>query len=250
MNASQQIPSQSKENVDYLAAIWDQLKDQINPFLRVLCINGNIYRLMDNYGKRYIAKKFMWVKCREHTREAVMYCRDGNGHDRHYLGAPRHFVANGGVVHSCNGLEPFWTMDDGLNVRLGTAAVCQPTVPSKPVKIPRPPNAYILYRKDRHNIVKAANPGITNNEISQILGRAWNQESREMRQKYKEMSEEIKLALLEKHPDYQYKPRKSSEKRRRTRRSQQAHVILTEANFAGSSPDNAMAGDDGSGGII
>lgn len=32
-------------------------------------------------------------------------------------------------------------------------------------KIPRPPNAYILYRKDHHPIVKAANPGIHNNGI-------------------------------------------------------------------------------------
>ncbi|KAL7790734.1 mating type protein MATa1 [Trichoderma ceciliae] len=244
MNATLQISSH-RENAVYLAAIWDQLKDQINPFLRVLCINGNIYRLMDSYGKRYMAKKFM-----EHTREAVMYCRDGNGQDRHYLGAPRHFIANGGVVHSPDGFEPFWTMDYGLNVRLEPATVCQPTVPSKPAKIPRPPNAYILYRKDRHNIVKAANPGITNNEISQILGRAWNQESREIRQKYKEMSEEIKLALLEKYPDYQYKPRKSSEKRRRTRRSQQAHTIAAESSFAGSSSDNAIADAGDSAGFI
>lgn len=33
------------------------------------------------------------------------------------------------------------------------------------VKIPRPPNAYILYRKDKHSQVKAENPGLHNNEI-------------------------------------------------------------------------------------
>lgn len=32
-------------------------------------------------------------------------------------------------------------------------------------KIPRPPNAYILYRKDKHNEVKAENPHLHNNEI-------------------------------------------------------------------------------------
>ncbi|UKZ47569.1 hypothetical protein TrVGV298_001792 [Trichoderma virens] len=241
MDISQQIPPPSNEVAIYLAAIWDRLKDQINPFLQVLLIDDSMYRMLDTYGRRYIARKFM-----EHTRESAMYCRDGNREDRHYLGAPRYFIATGGVLHSADGLEPIWTMDDGLNTRFETAAVCQPTVPSKPTKIPRPPNAYILYRKDRHNIVKAANPGITNNEIfpiaAQILGRAWNQESREVRQKYKEMSEEIKLALLEKHPDYQYKPRKSSEKRRRTRRSQQAHALLVEANLA--APDNETAEDN------
>lgn len=55
------------------------------------------------------------------------------------------------------------------------------------------------------------------------------------------MSEEIKIALLEKHPDYQYKPRKSSEKRRRTRRSQQAHAILVDANLA-APDDDAVEG--------
>ncbi|KAM0458040.1 hypothetical protein ACHAO4_002761 [Trichoderma viride] len=170
-----------------------------------------------------------------------MFCRDGTGQDRHYLGAPRHFIANGGMVHSPDGLEPFWTMDNGSNAHLETTTVCQPLAPSKPAKIPRPPNAYILYRKDRHNIVKAANPGITNNEISQILGRAWNKESREVRQKYKEMSEAIKVALLEKHPDYQYKPRKSSEKRRRTRRIHQTQGISVEVDLAASSATNTMA---------
>ncbi|EHK21413.1 uncharacterized protein TRIVIDRAFT_52649, partial [Trichoderma virens Gv29-8] len=47
--------------------------------------------------------------------------------------------------------------------------------------IHRGSDTYILYRKDRHNMVKAANPGITNNEISQMLGRAWNQESTQVR---------------------------------------------------------------------
>lgn len=42
-------------------------------------------------------------------------------------------------------------------------------VPPKEKKIPRPPNAYILYRKERHNVVRDAHPGITNNEICKYL---------------------------------------------------------------------------------
>ncbi|KAM0465360.1 hypothetical protein ACHAPV_001406, partial [Trichoderma viride] len=63
----------------------------------------------------------------------------------------------------------------------------------------------------------------------------------EVRQKYKEMSEAIKVALLEKHPDYQYKPRKSSEKRRRTRRIHQTQGISVEVDLAASSATNTMA---------
>jgi hypothetical protein len=32
-------------------------------------------------------------------------------------------------------------------------------------KVPRPPNAWILYRQHNHASVKAAHPGITNNDI-------------------------------------------------------------------------------------
>jgi hypothetical protein len=42
-------------------------------------------------------------------------------------------------------------------------------VPPPQTKIPRPPNAYILYRKDKHNEVKAENPNLHNNEICKLL---------------------------------------------------------------------------------
>lgn len=61
------------------------------------------------------------------------------------------------------GSEPFWVVRSETKLR--TPAVCSPSVSAKTTKIPRPPNAYILYRKERHNTVKDANPGITNNEI-------------------------------------------------------------------------------------
>ncbi|KAJ3516443.1 hypothetical protein NM208_g14841 [Fusarium decemcellulare] len=77
-------------------------------------------------------------------------------------------------------------------------------------KIPRPPNAYILYRKERHHLVKKLNPGITNNQISQVLGQCWNMETREVRAQYKSMAEAIKKDHREKHPGYQYKPRRPS----------------------------------------
>jgi len=36
------------------------------------------------------------------------------------------------------------------------------------IKVPRPANAFILYRQDNHPIVKQANPGILNNEICKL----------------------------------------------------------------------------------
>nr|QDH06198.1 mating type 2 HMG1/2 protein [Epichloe canadensis] len=223
----------SQWNADQLRAIWSQLQLQVNPFVQVLCLDGNLYRMLDTGAKTFIAQNFI-----NHVKESVLYCIDGTGHDRVFLGAPRHFVAGGGMLLQPGGSEPFWVVRSEAKLR--TPAVCSPSVSAKTTKIPRPPNAYILYRKERHNTVKDANPGIMNNEISQILGRAWNLETRDVRQRYKDMADRVKQALLEKHPDYQYKPRKPSEKKRRTRKGlqTQAPMNLTKCVYPMSSPES------------
>lgn len=38
------------------------------------------------------------------------------------------------------------------------------------VKVPRPPNAFILYRKHHHTILKEKNPAIHNNQICEKFG--------------------------------------------------------------------------------
>jgi HMG (high mobility group) box len=59
-------------------------------------------------------------------------------------------------------LEPDVTM-------LGETPVWDPkkkhVVPEPQGKLARPPNAYILYRKDHHEAVKLANPDLHNNDI-------------------------------------------------------------------------------------
>ncbi|KAJ6444135.1 MAT1-2-1 [Purpureocillium lavendulum] len=193
-----------------LQVTWAGLEMQVSPFTQVLVIPGVTFRQLDESGRGFIAGRFM-----QSVRESVLYILDGSGNDRVYLGAPRHFVAGGGTVLRAPGHGLFWVRRTPPQTM--TATVISPPVPAKHVKIPRPPNAYILYRKERHHLVKAANPGITNNEISQILGKAWNGETEEIRKKYKDMSLQVKQALLEKHPDYQYRPRRPSERRRRRR---------------------------------
>ncbi|KAI9163511.1 MAT1-2-1 like protein [Paramyrothecium foliicola] len=226
-------PYLSQWTPSYLQALWKELEHQIHPFTQVLSIEGRIFRQLDEAGKRFFAHKFMY-----HTLETVMFCRDGTVADRWFLGPPRYFLSGGGLIIHVQDSEPFWTLP--AETRVQTATLPTPQLPPQHTKIPRPPNAYILYRKERHNMVKAANPGISNNEISQILGRAWNLESREIRQKYKEMAEHVKQALLEKHPDYQYKPRKPNEKKRRVRRGQDtlAQGLSDTNTVLSSSPDS------------
>jgi hypothetical protein len=98
-------------------------------------------------------------------KEPLLYCIDGTGSDRVFLGAPRHFVAGGGMLVQPVGSDPIWIVRTENKPRTSTVSSNPTSTTTKTTKIPRPPNAYILYRKERHNTVKDANPGITNNEI-------------------------------------------------------------------------------------
>jgi hypothetical protein len=114
-------------------------------------------------------------------------------------------------------------------------------------KVPRPANAFILYRQHHHPLVKAAHPEYHNNDICKflyrfticflvgcmadrsavLLGKRWKAESTEAKAHWKAKAEQIKREHALKHPDYQYAPRKPSEKKRRSaaRRNSQATAV-------------------------
>lgn len=116
---------------------------------------------------------------------------------------------------------------------------------AKSSKIPRPPNAFILYRKAHHEAVKVANPGIHNNQICKflfltrvthinvsvavILGTQWQHENVAVRAQYKAAAAELKQEHMSKYPDYQYQPRKTSELKRRMTKKKAAALSQNEA---------------------
>ncbi|KKZ64523.1 hypothetical protein EMCG_01402 [[Emmonsia] crescens] len=105
----------------------------------------------------------------------------------------------------------------------------------KPEKIPRPPNAFILYRQHHHPLVKASHPDFHNNEISVLLGKRWKAEPAETKAHFKSLADEIKVQHAKDHPDYQYAPRKPSEKKRRsTSRRDTHHSVLNDTQIANS----------------
>jgi len=75
-------------------------------------------------------------------------------------------------------------------------------------KVPRPPNAFIIYRKEWHPVVVRENvscspvphtvttqltnqqPGLHNNEVSVIIGRKWKAETEAVKEIYKRVSTE------------------------------------------------------------
>ncbi|OLY79368.1 Silenced mating-type M-specific polypeptide Mc [Smittium mucronatum] len=76
-------------------------------------------------------------------------------------------------------------------------------------RTPRPPNAFILYRKDKQEGVIKMNSGVSNKEISCIIGKMWRKESEEVRNEYKERAENEKIKHQKLYPNYKYQPRKS-----------------------------------------
>jgi len=82
-------------------------------------------------------------------------------------------------------------------------------------KPPRPPNAFILYRRAKQPGIVARHQGITNNEVSKEIGRMWHEEPAEVRQKFQKMADAAKQEHMKKYPEYRYRPRRPQERKRR-----------------------------------
>ncbi|KAI1944901.1 slightly ste11-like protein [Ophidiomyces ophidiicola] len=85
--------------------------------------------------------------------------------------------------------------------------LCQPDP-----KIPRPRNAFILFRQHFQAAVVAQNPGLANPEISKIIGEKWRNLPVESKQDWKNLAEEEKARHQQQYPDYRYQPRRYGRK--------------------------------------
>ncbi|KAM0279033.1 hypothetical protein ACHAQH_004815 [Verticillium albo-atrum] len=195
------------------------LRLQVNPFQFVIVVEGAEFHALQAHGRDYLAEHLS-----HQLQKDVIWVQDGmnNGIDRYYIGPLETFIAGNRMLISIDGRavlvhKPLARVVSSVTQTRNTRAK---------VKISRPPNSYILYRKDHHKIIKASNPAYTNNQISKVLGQAWKQEKADVRSRYKKMAEELKQNLLRAHPDYRYAPRRPGERRRRARR---ARVEPTES---------------------
>ncbi|KAI0371098.1 hypothetical protein BV20DRAFT_914127, partial [Pilatotrama ljubarskyi] len=75
--------------------------------------------------------------------------------------------------------------------------------------IPRPPNAFILYRSAKWEEAKAdgsADALGTMGQASKVFGQMWKLEPPEVREDFEERARRAAEAHREKHPDYHYCP--------------------------------------------
>ncbi|KAF2830090.1 hypothetical protein CC86DRAFT_285307 [Ophiobolus disseminans] len=82
--------------------------------------------------------------------------------------------------------------------------LCQPEP-----KIPRPRNAFILYRQHHQQAIIARNPGLNNPDISKIIGEQWKAEAEESKKVWQDLALEEKARHHEQYPDYRYQPRRA-----------------------------------------
>ncbi|KAK8086731.1 HMG box protein [Apiospora phragmitis] len=79
---------------------------------------------------------------------------------------------------------------------------------TKAPKVPRPRNAFILYRQHYQAIVAARNPGLANPDISKLIGEQWREQPEEVKDSWKRLAEEEKIRHQRQYPDYRYQPRR------------------------------------------
>ncbi|KAL0937927.1 mating type protein mat1-2-1 [Colletotrichum truncatum] len=202
-----------------LQTVTETLELNMNSFQSVIAVSGKNYFSFGQDGQAFMA-----LYMGRTLNKPVMWVKDGmcSKNDRWILGPCERFISSPHMIVSVNGIAvvvrrpSHQFLEESTGSESGTNYTDSPE-PQCKVKVPRPPNAYILYRKDHHAKVKQFNTQLTNNQISVILGKAWNNESHAVREKYTELARLHKERLMMLHPDYRYTPRKPSEKRRRSR---------------------------------
>ncbi|KAL1512852.1 hypothetical protein ABEB36_002367 [Hypothenemus hampei] len=74
-------------------------------------------------------------------------------------------------------------------------------------KIPRPPNAFMLYANDHRKTLAHLYPAESNKEISKRLGQTWKDLNRLEKNKYFQKAKNIDQEHKRKYPGYVYNPR-------------------------------------------
>lgn len=87
------------------------------------------------------------------------------------------------------------------------------------IKIPRPPNPWILYRADKAR--ELVNSKLTQAEVSRLIAQMWRNETPEVRAHYERLAEIKKEEHRRRYPGYRFQPLKKEEKERQREEKRQ-----------------------------
>ncbi|KAK9347523.1 hypothetical protein V1522DRAFT_401180 [Lipomyces starkeyi] len=104
----------------------------------------------------------------------------------------------------------------------------------KVAKVPRPRNAFIIYRGAKHDEVMRRGD-VSNTSASRIIAKMWKDEPTHVREYYRRLAMEESLNHKLQHPEYKYSPRRPGEKQRRSRRTKdESSVSVNLSSMSGS----------------
>ncbi|XP_075551716.1 uncharacterized protein LOC142585092 isoform X1 [Dermacentor variabilis] len=97
-------------------------------------------------------------------------------------------------------------------------------------RIPRPPNAFMLFAQERRRSVAAENPNENNQRVSSRLGKLWRSLSAAEKEPYLRKAAEAAAVHRRKYPGYVYNPR---EARRRKEQERRAKAVASKMDGSG-----------------
>lgn len=96
---------------------------------------------------------------------------------------------------------------------------------------PRPPNAFILYRRHQQAHLRSERPGIHLHLASKLIATWWKNESPATKEYYRTLASDGRKELLKRFPDYKYRARTEQEraqvKRKKKERKSSADVAIS-----------------------
>ncbi|KAF7730713.1 hypothetical protein EC973_001662 [Apophysomyces ossiformis] len=78
-----------------------------------------------------------------------------------------------------------------------------------PNHIPRPVNCFMAYRLEMLKLVRLHCPGANHRDISKVVAKWWGAESKEEKDKYREIASELSKQHAAMYPNYKYRPNQS-----------------------------------------
>lgn len=129
---------------------------------------------------------------------------------------------------------PSYALPCGVNTNSKKDSANANKANSKPKKTPRPPNAFILYRRAKQPVIVAQNAGISNNDVSKEIGKMWHEESLEVRLKYQKLAEKAKEEHTKRFPEYKYRPRRPQDKKRHLQQPPPPAAHVGKESYKGS----------------
>ncbi|KAJ1925039.1 hypothetical protein IWQ60_004820 [Tieghemiomyces parasiticus] len=78
---------------------------------------------------------------------------------------------------------------------------------TKEPKVGRPPNKFMIYRCDKQKEVARNNPTLNQKYISQLIGKMWVNEAKEIKEHYTRLADIGRREHKKRHPNYRYNPR-------------------------------------------